>query len=122
MGVKSHHRGLLILVGGQSIQAVVSVGHSGLHFLKDPFLKKIFGLVLVFLVNTSFQVPMMSTANMNLFVFSFLVFLRAALEACGSSRLGVKSAVAASLHRSHSNSGSEPCLRPTLQLMAMLDP
>ena len=29
---------------------------------------------------------------------------------------------AAGLPHSHSNSGSEPCLQPTLQLLAMLDP
>ena len=31
-------------------------------------------------------------------------------------------AVAPGLHHSHSNAGSEPSLRPTLQLMATLDP
>ena len=31
-------------------------------------------------------------------------------------------AVAANLHHSHSNGRSKPCLQPTLQLMAMLDP
>ena len=31
-------------------------------------------------------------------------------------------AVAAGLYHSHSNKGSEPCLLPTPQLMAMLDP
>ena len=31
-------------------------------------------------------------------------------------------AAAAGLHYSHSNAGSEPCLQPIPQLMAMLDP
>ena len=39
---------------------------------------------------------------------------RAALEAYGGSQgRGLIGAVAASLSHSHSNSGSEPCLRPT---------
>ena len=37
-------------------------------------------------------------------------------------RLGIKSATAASLHHSHSNSGSKLRLWPTPQLMATLDP
>ena len=40
----------------------------------------------------------------------------------GSQAKGPVEAVAASLHHSHSNSGSEPHLRPSSQLMAMLDP
>ena len=39
-------------------------------------------------------------------------------------REGLNRAVAAGLHHnhSHSNTGPEPCLRPTPQLMATLDP
>ena len=53
----------------------------------------------------------------------FLVFFGAAPTVYGGSqaRGGIRAA-AASLHSSHSNSGSEPCLRPTAQLMIMLDP
>ena len=40
----------------------------------------------------------------------------------GSQARGPIGAVAASLHQSHSNSGSEPHLQPTPQLMATLDP
>ena len=40
----------------------------------------------------------------------------------GSQSSGQIGAVAAGLHRSHGNSGSEPHLRPTPQLTAMLDP
>ena len=51
-------------------------------------------------------------------------FFRAAPAACGSSqtrgRIGV--ATATGLCHSHSNEGSEPCLRPTLQLTATPDP
>ena len=39
-----------------------------------------------------------------------------------SQARGQIGAVAAALHHSHSNAGSEPYLRPTPQLMAMLDP
>ena len=40
----------------------------------------------------------------------------------GSQARGLIGAVAASLCQSHSNAGSEPCLQPTPQLMAMPDP
>ena len=40
----------------------------------------------------------------------------------GSQARGPIGATAASLHPSHSDSGSEPCLRPTPQLTATLDP
>ena len=52
-------------------------------------------------------------------LFCFLLF-RAAPEAYGNSQAGDSiRAAAASLHHSHSNRGSEPCLRPTPQLKAM---
>ena len=53
----------------------------------------------------------------------FFFFFKAAPEAYGSSqaRAWIK-AVAAGLHHSHSNVGSEPCLWPTQQLIAMPDP
>ena len=57
-----------------------------------------------------------------LFLFSFLPF-RATSMASGvfqaSDQIG---AAAAGLCHSHSNTGSKPCLRPTPQLTAMLDP
>ena len=65
--------------------------------------------------------------------FYFLLF-RAAPTACGGSQArGPVQATAASLHHtiqaiaadlchSHSNARSEPCLRPTPQYMATLDP
>ena len=53
----------------------------------------------------------------------FVCIFRAAPVAYGDSQArGQIGALAAGLHHSHSNVGSEPCLRPTLQLMAMLDP
>ena len=56
-------------------------------------------------------------------VFFFSVFSRAAPTAYrGSQARGLIGAVAANLHHSHSNAGSEPRLRPTPQLMAMPDP
>ena len=55
--------------------------------------------------------------------FAFFVFSRASPAAYeGSQARGLIGAVAAGLHQSHSNVGSEPCLRPTPQLTAMLDP
>ena len=54
--------------------------------------------------------------------FLFLLF-RAAHAAYGSSQArGRIGAIAADLHYSHSNAGSEPRLQPTPQLMAKLDP
>ena len=50
---------------------------------------------------------------------------RAAPSTCGGYQAGGQiGAIAASLHHSHSNSnmGSKPCLGPTPQLTAMLDP
>ena len=53
----------------------------------------------------------------------FLVFSRAAPTAYrGSQDRGLIGAVASGLRLSASNSGSEPCLQPTPQLMATLDP
>ena len=71
--------------------------------------------------------------------FFFLVYFRATLEAVevlrlfafsraapaaygGSQDRGRIRAAAADLRHSHSNSGPEPCLRPTPQLTAMPDP
>jgi len=40
----------------------------------------------------------------------------------GSQARGLIRAIAAGLHHSHSNARSEPCLPPTPQITAMLDP
>ena len=57
------------------------------------------------------------------FLFFFIFFFRAAPIACGGSQARSQiRAIAASLHHSHSNAGSEPHLRPTPQLTVMLDP
>ena len=56
------------------------------------------------------------------FFFGLFVFSRATPSACGGSQArGLIGAAAASLHHSHSNSGSEPRLQPTPQLTAILD-
>ena len=56
------------------------------------------------------------------FFFVFLLFLWAAPAAYGGSQArGRIGAVASHLHQSHSHAGSEPCLRPTPQLMATPD-
>jgi len=57
------------------------------------------------------------------FFFFFFVFSKATLAAYGGSQArGLIGAVATGLHQSHSNTGSEPRLRPTPQLTATLDP
>ena len=74
------------------------------------------------------RVPILFLGWIEAWVFIILrspIFLpaRAAPAAYGSSQArGLLGAVAAGLHHSHSNRGSEPCLRPTPQLRAMLDP
>jgi len=58
-----------------------------------------------------------------LIYFCLFAFSVAASEAYGGSQArGLIGAVAAGLRQSHSNAGSEPCLQPTPQLMAMPDP
>ena len=55
--------------------------------------------------------------------FFFFAFSRAVPVACGGSQVrGQIGAVAAGLHQSHSNVGSEPRLQPTPQLMVTQDP
>ena len=62
------------------------------------------------------------TQGATFFLFFFLLF-RAALVAYGGSQArGPIGAVAAGLHHSHGNAGSEPHLQPIPQLMAMPDP
>ena len=56
-------------------------------------------------------------------LYFIFCLLRAALAAYGGSQArGPIGAVAAGLCHSHSNSGPEPCGRPTTQLRAMPDP
>ena len=55
--------------------------------------------------------------------FFFFAFSRATPAAYGDSQAGgLIGAVAAGLRQGHSNTGSEPRLRPTPQLTAMPDP
>ena len=57
------------------------------------------------------------------FFFFFLSFFRAAPASYGGSQArGQIGAIATTLQHSHSNLESEPCLRPTLQFQATLDP
>jgi len=57
------------------------------------------------------------------FFFFLFVFFRAAPAAYGGSQaMGWIRATAADLHHSHNNAGSKPCLWPTPQLTATLDP
>ena len=55
--------------------------------------------------------------------FFFFCLFRATPKAHrGSQARGLIRAIAAGLRQSHSNTRSEPCLRPTPQLTATLDP
>ena len=54
--------------------------------------------------------------------FFFLSFRATPAAYGGSQSRGLIGAVAAGLHHSHSNAGSELRLQPTLQLTAMPDP
>ena len=56
------------------------------------------------------------------FFFVFCLFRAAPAAHGGSQARGQIGAVATSQHQSHSNARSEPRLRPTPQLVAMLDP
>ena len=60
--------------------------------------------------------------KVSVFLFFFLLVRATPSTYGGSQARGQIRAVAASLHHSHSNAGSKPPLRPTPQLMAMLDP
>ena len=52
----------------------------------------------------------------------YVLIFRAASAAYGGSQArGQTGATAAALHHSHGKVGSEPCLRPTPQLIATLD-
>ena len=57
-----------------------------------------------------------------IFYFLFLLYRAASTAYGGSQARGPIRAAAASQHHSHSNAESEPCLRPTPQLTATLDP
>ena len=60
---------------------------------------------------------------LSFYLFSLFAFSRAAPEAFGGSQArGLIGAVATGLLQSHSNTGSEPHLRPTPQLTATPDP
>ena len=57
------------------------------------------------------------------FFFCLYAFSRVTPAAYGGSQArGLVGAVAAGLRQSHSSTGFELCLRPTPQLMAMLNP
>ena len=57
---------------------------------------------------------------LSILFLSFVFFFRAPPSTYGGSQgRGLIRAVASGLHHSHSNVGSEPCLRPTPQPMAM---
>ena len=95
---------------------------SGLHWLFGyPNLARLWGLRLEFFTVGKNPYDMKSTFIVILFV-CFLLLKTAPAVYGGSQARGLIGAIAASLHHSHSNVGSEPHLRPTPQLMTMLDP
>ena len=65
----------------------------------------------------------MYLTHFEVYLFIYLFIFRATPTAYGGSQArGLIIAVAAGLHHSHTNSGSEPHLRPTPQLTATMDP
>ena len=74
------------------------------------------------LLSETFSPPSPLYLHSLFFFFVFSVFRAAPAAYGGSQARGLIGAVAADLHQRHSNTGSEPCLRPISQLWAMLDP
>ena len=60
--------------------------------------------------------------NYFIYLFIFLLFRAAPTANGGSQARSLNGATAASLYYSHSNTRSEPCLWPTTQVEATLDP
>ena len=82
-------------------------------FLKKLFTSLIFSYIVLF----------QYFKRLLFFLFGLFAFSRVAPMAYGGSQArDLIGAVATSLRQSHSNSGSESCLRPTPQLTATLDP
>ena len=77
-------------------------------------------LIIIQIIITSFWVPGNTTIIYNYYFFCLFRVTPAAYG--GSQARGWIGATAASLHHSHSNEGSEPCLWPTPPLTAMPDP
>ena len=69
-----------------------------------------------------FKITMNTLSDVVLFVCLFCLFRAVPVAHGGSQAKGSIGAVTASLCHSYSNGGSKPCLQPTLQLMATLDP
>ena len=66
---------------------------------------------------------MVESSGEIIIIFCLFAFSRAAPAAYGGSQARSRiGAIAAGLHQSHSNAGSESHLRPTPQLTAMPDP
>lgn len=73
------------------------------------------------MLSVGFKLIFIMTFYLSFFFFFSLLFRAAPKAYAGSQAGGWIGAAAAILHHSHSNLGSEPCLRPTPQFMAMLD-
>ena len=58
----------------------------------------------------------------DVYIFFFCLFGAAPMAYGGSQARSLIGATAANLHHSHSNVGPKPCLQPTLQLTATLNP
>ena len=66
--------------------------------------------------------PMNQECFLFFILFIFCFFRGIPVAYGGAQARGRIGATAAGLHHSHSNARSEPCVQPTPELMAMLDP
>jgi len=124
--------------GSPDLISLLSVGiiNSHLSPSESLFISPIPGLHLSTLLRDLQPLPFFLPSFLFFFLLSFLFFsfflfslslslclFRASTTACANSQArGQIGATAARLRHSHSNTGSEPYLRPTPQLSAMLDP
>ena len=72
--------------------------------------------------NSTLTLVLSHKANLNFFFCLFAISWAAPEAYGGSQARGLIGAAAAGLRQSHSNTGSQPSLRPTPQLTATLDP
>ena len=90
---------------------------------KKPKLRSYVFLSVIQFIGARTRVRTWVSLSLSLFFFFFFFAFWATRIAYGSFQAwGRIRAAAAGLHHSHSNSGSKPCLQPTPQLTAALDP
>ena len=77
----------------------------------------------MYLLSLTLNILVLNIVSQVFFVSVFFFLFRAVPVAYGGSQArGRIGTVAADLHHSHSSTISKPCLRPTPQRMATLDP